>query len=128
MNNNPLYQDKLPFCTVSVYADYVYAIMDEGITVHAEYNDILLELVHNFIETDPFVYITHRKNSYAVDPTIYIETAKIKNLTGFIVIDEGKSKDDVLNFERSFFKKPFIKCSTLEEALIAKNKIIAMRI
>jgi len=35
---------------------------------------------------EAFVYITHRVNSYSVDPTIYISVSKIENLVGFAVV------------------------------------------
>lgn len=67
--------------------------MNEGITVIPEYNDILISLANTYFPQRDFVYITHRKNSYSVDPTIYIETSKISNLRAFVVIAQQFEKE-----------------------------------
>jgi hypothetical protein len=60
--------------------------MHEGTNVLPENNKILLEVANEYFKNQAFVYITHRINSYSVDPQIYLETAKIENLKGFAVV------------------------------------------
>ncbi len=64
----------------------IITIMHEGVNVSPDYNDALLQVAETYFKNKPFVYITHRINSYSVDPKIYHETSKIKSLKGFAVV------------------------------------------
>ena len=65
----------------TIHDNYLITVMHEGVTVSVESNKILIDLANQYFINKPFVYITHRKNSYGVDPSIYKETRKIKNFT-----------------------------------------------
>jgi len=93
--------------TLEVHDHYVVAIMKEGITVKPEYNDDLLNIVQLYFKGKDFGYITHRKNSYSVDPRVYFETTKIKNLVAFAVVSADESQKISVSFEREFLRKPF---------------------
>jgi hypothetical protein len=99
------------------------AYMKEGITVTVNLNDIFKEIVSAYFPKDPFVYITHRVNSYAVDPAIYIETSKIKNLAGFAVVFESKFAINNVDIEKMFLSKPFEYFYDLDEAIAWSDKI-----
>lgn len=124
MNNAILHNEVLPFCEITLYKDYIYAIMNEGITVQPEHNDILVKLALQYYSDKNFVYITHRINSYSVNPTIYIETAKIVNLVGFIVVKPPMELIKTEDIESLFFNKPFIKCTSLKKAIALKNRLL----
>lgn len=112
------------FCHIEIYDDYVKAIMKEGVTVSPEHNNVLLQIVEKHFKNKAFVYITHRINSYAVDPTIYLETAKIKNLVGFVVVSSDPKQKMQTRVEKIFFGKEFEQFDTMKEALAWKNMII----
>lgn len=95
------------FGTLSIHSNFVIAIMNEGITVKPEYNEILVSIANKYYPNKPFGYITHRINSYSVDPSIYIETSKIKNLVAFAVVSEEPLKLSAVDVEKIFLKKPF---------------------
>lgn len=104
------------FGQMTIYNNYVVTVMKEGITVTPDYNETLLKVTATYFMNKPFVYITHRINSYSVDPKIYFETSKIDNLKGFAVVsDDYKAKVNA-QIEKLFFKKPFETFNTLEEA------------
>lgn len=125
MNKRILYERKLDFCNVTIFEDYIYVVMNEGITVIPEYNDILINLSDKYFKGVDFVYVTHRIHSYSVNPTIYLETSKIENLKGFVVVtSESLEENPNPKLEKLFFDKPFSIFNTLEEALIWKNKIL----
>ncbi|NND87770.1 MAG: hypothetical protein HKM28_00825 [Flavobacteriaceae bacterium] len=107
---------QLEFGVVDVFESYVVVVMHEGITVKPEYNDILVDVAERYFSQRPFAYITFRKNSYAVDPRIYIETSKIKNLEAFVVVAECPEKIKSIDIEKMFAKKPFMVFDALEEA------------
>lgn len=76
------------FTTLHVRTDHVLVIMKEGITVVPAYQQYLQEVALKHFTNRPFGYITHRRNSYAVDPKVYIETSKIKNLVAFAIVSK----------------------------------------
>ncbi|MEW7292790.1 hypothetical protein [Aquimarina sp. 2304DJ70-9] len=112
---------------MDIYENYVINIMNEGITVLPEYNDIFVEIAEKHFENKTFVYISHRIHSYSVDPTIYIETAKIKNLVGFAVVSNTPLQKMQTKVEKVFFGKEFRHFETIKEAINWKDKIIKKR-
>lgn len=125
MKQEVIYQRTLDFCEVTVFSDYIYVVMNEGITVLPEYNDILIDLTRIYFKEKEFVYVTHRIHSYSVNPTIYLETARIENLKGFVVVATD-SKREIANtkIEKLFFKKPFALFDSLSDAIHWKDSLL----
>jgi hypothetical protein len=97
--------------------------MNEGITVTPEFNSVLEDIADTYFLDKNFVYITHRINSYSVDPNIYFKTSKIKNLIGFAVVFGDKIYRDNISLEKTFFSKPFNSFTSLEPAIEWANKL-----
>lgn len=114
----------LDFCTLELYDNYMKAIINEGVTLSFKYNSILTEICDTYYKNQPFVYISHRINSYSVDPIIYLKTGQIKNLIAFIIVSDNPMQKMLTQLEKSFFKKEFRHFETLEEALEWKDKIL----
>ncbi len=112
------------FCKVEIHTDYVLTIMTEGITVIPKYNNLLLMATDQYYKNKPFVYISHRINSYAVDPSIHIEMSKIPNLVGFAVVSNNPIQKMQTALEQSLFEKELRLFTTLKSAIAWKNKII----
>jgi hypothetical protein len=104
------------FGQITIFNNYVVTVMKEGINVTPDYNKALIEITDTYFKTTPFVYITHRINSYSVDPKIYFETSKIENLKGFAVVSNDYKAKVNAQIEKLFFNKPFETFATLEEA------------
>lgn len=98
--------------------------MNEGITVHPTYNEILQNVVDTYFKTKDFVYIAHRIHSYAVDPATYYDTAKIKNLKAFAVVSDDYVVLSNTQVEKLFFNKPFEIFEKLEDAVTWANSIM----
>nr|WP_298997955.1 STAS/SEC14 domain-containing protein [uncultured Allomuricauda sp.] len=96
---------QLDIGTVQVYEDYMVSTFDEGATLTLEraYQIIGISEIH-FREKD-FGYISLRKNSYAIDPTIYNYLRGLENLKAFAIV--SKKEIDMHNFkiEKLFYKK-----------------------
>ena len=116
------------FCIIEVHDNYVVVVMKEGITVKPENNKVLEEIANDYYEDRYFGYITYRKNSYAVDPRIYFETSKIKNLIGFAVVAPRKIAKQTAELERIFLQKPFRYFDTMNEATDWINSLITKKI
>ena len=115
---------KYDFCEVEVYKNYVIVIINEGISLTPENNDVLLGIATKYFINKNFGYITHRINSYSVDPRIYTETSKIENLVSFAVVSENKIALSNAQIEKLFYKKPFKQFTKLEEAITWVNKFV----
>jgi len=112
------------FCTVAIHDNYLIAVMNEGITVKPEHNEVLLNIVHKYYPNKPFGYITHRKHSYSVDPSIYFETSKINNLKAFAIVSVQKINEMNAELEKKFLKKPLKHFETLDDAVKWINEMI----
>lgn len=111
--------DKLTFdfCDIHIYDYYMIVTINDGITIGLKHNEILINIAETYYKNKPFVYITHRINSYSVDPTIYKETSKIKNLAGFCVVSKNYLAKSTAQIEKLFLNKPFEIFDTLSEAI-----------
>ena len=115
---------KFDFCNMNIYDNYMVVVMNEGVTINPSHNKILLNIVDTYFNNKNFVYITHRINSYSVDPAIYFETSKIKNLVGFAVVSKDYKAKSNAEIEKLFFNKPFEVFNTLEEAVAWVDLVI----
>lgn len=114
---------KYDFCTMHIYDNYMIVVINEGVTVTPEHNLVLLNVVDTYYKNTRFVYITHRLNSYAVNPAVYRETSKIKNLAGFCVVSGDYKAKRNAEIEKLFLNKPFEIFDTVEEAIVWANTI-----
>lgn len=108
---------KYHFGKLDVYEKYVLAVINEGEHVVPAYNTYLVNIAEKYFNNKNFAYITHRVNSYSVDPSIYIETSKIKNLVCFSVVSKNKINLSNAQVEELFLNKPFKAFSNLAEAI-----------
>ena len=113
---------------VTIHDHYLITVMNEGITVTVEANKILKDIAKMYFKDKPFVYITHRKNSYAVDTTIYTETKKIPNLIGFAVVSTKGMALTNASLEKLFFEKPFEIFENLNDAITWSQELILSHI
>jgi hypothetical protein len=112
------------FCTVDVYEKYLIAVMDEGITVKPEHNKVLLDIANTYYSQKPFGYITHRKHSYSVDPSVYFETSKIKNLKAFAIVSKDEINQMNAELEKKFLLKPLRHFKELKDAVKWINEMV----
>ena len=76
----------------------------------------LEDIADTYYTSKEFVYITHRVNSYAVDPAVYTKTSQIKNLVGFAVVASNYIALSNAEIEKIFLKKPFEIFTELDKA------------
>jgi len=113
---------KYNFCNIEVYLDYIIIIINEGVTISPEHNDILINISRKYFKNKHFGYITHRVNSYSVDPSVYFETSKIENLAAFAVVSSNKIRLTNTQIEKLFLNKPFKHFLLLDDAIIWVTK------
>lgn len=95
----------LEFGQVYVLDNILITELKEGILFNAEKNQKLIELAQDIFQGKPYGYISNRKNSYAVDPLIYRDSAKVGSLKAIaIVTDSEIVKLNVNQVERKFYR------------------------
>ena len=112
------------YCTAEIYEDYIVVIINEGITVVPEHISELNFVAQKHFENKFFVYITHRINSYAIDPMTYFESNKIPNLLGFAIVSSNNRQKKQSKIEKVFTNKALQHFDTMEDALAWKNKVL----
>ena len=120
---------KYHFCEVELFKNYMIVAINEGIHLEPDHNEILVNIVDTYFRNKPFVYITNRKNSYSVDPAIYLKTSKIENLEGFAIVTKKYNAKINAEIERMFLTKPLEIFGELKDAIdwakiIIENKTI----
>jgi hypothetical protein len=95
----------LEFGQVYVLDNILITELKEGLLFNAEKNQKLIELAQDIFQGKPYGYISNRKNSYAVDPLIYRDSAKVGSLKAIaIVTDSEIVKLNVNQVERKFYR------------------------
>jgi len=91
---------------VQVFDNYMVAIFEEGATLTLERAYQLIGISEIHFRDQDFGYISLRKNSYAIDPTIYNYLRELKHLKAFAIV--SLKEIDMHNFkiEKLFYKGP----------------------
>lgn len=100
--------------------------MNKGIHLTRDKNKILEDIANEYFYDKAFVYITHRKYSYSVDPSIYLKTSEIINLVGFAVVAQAPLAKGNAEVEKLFLEKPFEIFSSFEDAKLWTISILAI--
>lgn len=114
----------MKFCKVELHDNFMIVIVDEGETIDILKARELKDLATSTFHDRPFIYITHRIHSYAVDPKVYKPTSQIMNLVGFCVVSSNFMAKSNAIIEKLFFDKPFEVFDTLIEAIDWSNTAI----
>ncbi len=113
----------LDFCTLEIYDTYVISTIDEGVHVNKKMGQLLIDSIIPHYKNIPFVYITNRKYSYSIDPTIYLKTSKINDLLGFAIVSTDKLPLNNVKVEKLFANKPLETFNTLKDAIFWAKKL-----
>ncbi|MDR5590160.1 hypothetical protein [Christiangramia sp. SM2212] len=111
---------ELDFGKVYAYENILIAKLDEGILFDVESNRKLLQIGQKIFKDKSYGYISHRVNSYAVDPMVYMESASAGNLKAIAVVSESEmTRKNAEGVEKKFYKDNncFGVFQTLEEAV-----------
>lgn len=107
---------KIDICNIQVFKSYSIVNIREGATVRPGDETVFKRLIAEFYGDRAFVYISHRVNSYAIDPIIYKEISKIDTLIGYAVVDERSRMYSSAQVEKLFYDKAFEMFDDLEAA------------
>lgn len=108
---------ELEFTILEFHKKFVISRVREGVVFSKKQVEDLIEVCSDFYKSKKFVYISQRVNSYNVDPTVYLNIYRVKNLVGIAIVSEMASSINMANFEKSFSKVPFSVFIEMEDAL-----------
>ncbi|MFD0861399.1 STAS/SEC14 domain-containing protein [Sungkyunkwania multivorans] len=109
---------------LTICDSYMIAEIDEGVTLNMENASELIKAAELHFKNTPFVYITHRKNSYAVDPINYIEVMKLTQLKGIAIVSSKQIDKKNFNVEQRFFGRPMQIFDNLADAINWHKEIL----
>ena len=91
---------------VQVFENYMVSIFDEGATLTLEraYQIIGISEIH--FRNKNFGFISLRKHSYAVDPTVYTYLRQLDNLRAFAIVSVKEIDMHNFKIEKMFYKRP----------------------
>ncbi|WP_340076436.1 hypothetical protein [Leptobacterium sp. I13] len=112
------------FGSLEFHDCYAIGIINEGENVRSDENRHLITMCAENYLNKPFGYIYNRTNSYSIDPTIYLETSKMRNLVAIAVVTSNRMQRLNVEIERIFFNKPFEHFNTVEEAEVWMRKMV----
>lgn len=91
------------FGEVQIIGNIVIAVMKEGIVFKPEYNQILIDYCKKHFKEAPYGYISYRKYSYAIDPTVYLQTANQANVRAIAIVSNRTIDRSNAPIEKQFF-------------------------
>ena len=110
---------KLNFCSLEIFKKnkIVIGTINEGVHLTPELSETIVLTVFKHLGDHPMVYITNRINSYSIDPTLYTNISKIKNIIGFGVVCNKTRKTEISEIEKLFYKNKFKLFETMDNAM-----------
>lgn len=109
---------ELSFTSLIFYDSVVISTIKEDIIVEKDHVEQLKEICTAHFGEKEFVYITHRKYNYNVNPVIYLDLVKINTLKGIAVVSDKIEKLKTANFEKQFSPVPYELFHNKEEAIV----------
>lgn len=109
-----------------LYEDLIIGEINEGVHVTAETLMSFFEFFHENYNI-PFGYISHRINSYSIDPQVYKMLPQNNLLKGIAVVSNQKFSSLNAHVERSFFKGRYELFTTVNAAVNWLDKMIPLQ-
>ncbi len=91
--------------TVQVYDNFMVSTFEEGSTLTLERAYQIIGIAEIHFRNKDFGYISMRKNSYAVDPTVYTYLRGLENLKAFAIVSVKEIDMHNFKIEKLFYKK-----------------------
>lgn len=98
---------ELEFTSLEFYRNYVVSRVKENVVFSKNNTSDVVKLCTARFADRKYVYISHRINSYNVDPTLYINLEKASNLGGIAIVSKSIPSLAMASFEKKFAKFPF---------------------
>ena len=118
------YHYKLDYCEIFVLENVLVKQIEEGQIISSNHIDELLQIIDKHFKDKPVVYLSNRTFSYSVDPLVYKEVSKIKNIIGIGIIVSGNQRVQNAFYEGKFYEKEFEVFRHFYEAMTWANSLL----
>ncbi len=108
---------QLEIGTVQVFENYLVTNFEEGTTLTLERAYQILGIAEIHFKDKKFGYISLRKNSFAIDPNVYLYLRGLDNLKAFAIVSVKEIDMHNFKIEKLFYKKPMKFFIAYENAL-----------
>lgn len=119
---NALRYYDLGYTEVFVFENYLINQIKEGHKVMVNHAKVLSAMIEKHYPDREMVYIGNRVNSYSVDPLVYLQVSKIKNLSALCIVAKSDLKRNTAFYEKQFCLKPFEIFTSMNDALEWSSK------
>ena len=117
MEIRPVKTLELKFTALEFFENFVVSTLFESIIFDQKCVDELEAILLSYFGDRSFVYISHRKADYNVDPTIYRNLKNIIPLKGIAVVSLNPSAITMATFEKKFSPIPYELFIEMEDAM-----------
>ncbi|RZS90528.1 hypothetical protein [Aquimarina brevivitae] len=118
------YHYKLDYCEIFVLENVLVKQIEEGEIISADHVDELIRIIDKHFKDKPVVYLSNRTFSYSVDPLVYKEASKIKQLIGIGIIVSEEQNVNTAHFEGKFYDRDFNVFRNFDDAMIWSNSLL----
>jgi len=91
---------------IQVFENYMVSVFEDGATLTLERAYQILGIAEIHFRNKDFGYISLRKHSYAIDPTVYTYLRGLDNLKAFAIVSVKEIDMHNFKIEKLFYKKP----------------------
>ena len=114
----------LGYADVFVFEHYLINQIKNDVHVSLEHVEVLKHMIKENFGDRKMVYISNRLGSYSVDPLVYPEVGRIKNLLGMAIVTDSDIKIKNAKFEKVFYHKEFEIFNNFEESIVWASEIL----
>ncbi|MEM9141940.1 MAG: hypothetical protein AAGA86_03060 [Bacteroidota bacterium] len=109
------------------YEDIIVEHIAQGVHVTFENAVEVIQIGERIYGTEkPFVYISHRLNSYSMDPIGYKDAVQLfPNFKGLAVVAHSNRKRMLAQLEKAFMKRPMGVFDNLQSAFFWAEKLLS---
>lgn len=115
---------ELEFTVLEFFPDHVISKPREGEVLEGKQVADLMEICSDYYKNKDFVYLSYRVNEYNVNPTVYLDLEKTKNLKGIAVVSSKSSSLNMARFEKKFCKLPYEIFTDLKAARVWVQELL----
>lgn len=94
---------ELDFGNIEVYSNVAVGIVNDGIDFNLEHISALINIAEIHFSNKNFGYISLRKNSYALDPSVYKYLKELPNLKGIAIVSDNELFKHNFKIEKYFY-------------------------
>ena len=130
IKQTPIAEHRLDIGNFIFYQNIMVGEFAEGVHVTFEKAAFPIQIATQLYgEGKSFIYISHRKNSYSMDPVGYKELVDLyPNFIAFGIVAQNKRRRMIANLERLFIDKPIRVFDTMDNGLLWAEEVLSQNI